>query len=259
MKTSAKLIKFYHQHADAVNELLQKPTPEFHEEDFHALRVHIKKIKAVFSLTDACVKKFKQDKLFKPFKTVFQQAGKVRELQLQVSLMKKYKQDPALKDYYKKLEDDIQKEHQEFFKLVDYKLKNSLIKKVKETLPYLSKVNSSAVRKFLQEKRIHIEELIQKGNPQTEQVHDLRKHFKELFYLQKIFQPKTKRLAIADDFQELVGQWHDHQVISNDLLKDAQNHKLKPEQVKAIMTLQKKISAHAARVFNKIEFAKAIV
>ena len=259
MKTSAKLIKFYRQHADAAIELLQKPTADFHEEDFHTLRVHIKKIKAVFSLTDACVKKFKQDKLFIPFKTVFQQAGKVRELQLQVSLMKKYKQDPPLKDYYKKLEDDIQKEHQYFFKLVDHKLKNSLKKKVKETLPYLKKVNSSAVRKFLQEKRIHVEELVQAGNPHTEQVHELRKLIKELFYLQKIFQPKSKRLSIADDFQELVGQWHDYQVISNDLLKDAQNHKLKPEEVKAIMTLQKKISAQAARLFNKIEFAKAIV
>ena len=259
MKTSAKLTRYYRQHADAVSELLQKPMTDFHEVDFHLLRVHIKKLKAIFSLTGACVINFNHEKLFKPFQTVFRQAGKVRELQLQVSLIKNYKQDPVLTDYYKKLESDIHKEQQEFFNLADDTLKKKLKKKVKETFPYLEKVHATAARKFLREKRTHIEGLIASGAPDQDQVHELRIRIKELYYLQKIFQPKTKRLSIADDFQELVGQWHDYQVISNDLLKDAQNHKLKPEEVKAIMIVQKKISNQAEKLFSKIEFAKAIV
>ncbi|HEY3385529.1 MAG TPA: CHAD domain-containing protein [Saprospiraceae bacterium] len=259
MKTSAKLIKYFLRQSTSVQLLLQKPSLDFSAEDFHMLRVHIKKLKAIFSLTDACVKNLKKDKLFKPFQTVFRQAGKVRELQLQISLLKKYKQDPVLAGYYKKIESDIQKERADFFKLADDKFKRGLKKKTKQSLPYLGKVNSGEVRKFLLEKRNHIEELMKSGKPEVDQVHELRIRFKELYYLQKIFQPKTKRLSIADDFQEIVGQWHDYYVISNDLLKDAQNHKLLPIEVKAIMTLQKKIATHADRLFHKIEFAKAIV
>jgi len=231
---------------------------EFHQEDFHSLRVHIKKIKAIFSLTDACVNSFKQDKYFKTFKTVFQQAGKVRELQLQVSLMRKYKPDPVLTEYYHKLESDIQQEQHDFFSLINRKWKQKLEQNEKKILPLLEKVNARVVREFLFEKREQIENLFQIEKPKEGEIHELRKRIKELYYLEKIFQPKNKRLAIADDFQELLGLWHDYEVIRNDLLKDAQNHKLKPEEVKAIMAVQKKIANQADRLLSKIDFSKAM-
>lgn len=257
VKTSVKLIKYFLGQSASVHLLLQKPSSAFSAEDFHMLRVYIKKMKAIFSLVQSAVKSFDQEKYFTPYKTIFRQAGRVRELQLEQSLISKYKLDPVLAQYYNRLESEIRNEQNAFFGLTDKKLKRKLKKNTTAVIPLMEKVDSSAVKKFLVEKRNIIELLLHGEKTEAGHVHELRKRIKELYYLQKIFQPKNKRLAVADDFQELLGQWHDYDVIREDLLKDAQNHKLKPEEVKAIMKIQKKISSHADRLFRKIEFDKA--
>ena len=124
-------------------------------------------------------------------------------------------------------------------------------------MPFLENVNARCVKKFLSGRKKEIENLLLLEKPQTGQIHTLRKSIKELYYLQKIFQPRNKRLAIANEFQKLLGLWHDYHVISNDLLSDARNHEWRPEEIKAIMAIQKKITGRAAQLFNTIESEKA--
>jgi CHAD domain-containing protein len=257
LKPSKRLTKYFLRQSDRIHQLLKKPIETLEEGDFHLLRVHTKKIKAILNLAEYGVKDFPKEKYFTPYKIIFSQAGKIRELQLQISLMKKYKSQKGLNAYYSRLEKDGLQHHQDFLLLIDKKLKRKLKKSDQKIVPFLKKVDAQVVKDYLSTITNRIRTLLHEEKLNAEQVHDLRKHIKELKYLQKIFQPKNKLLTIPDDFQELIGQWHDYAVISKDLLKDAQHHELKPEEVKAIMSHQKKISNRADQLLAKVEIAKA--
>jgi len=78
MKTSYRLINYFKEHTDAISRLLRESSGDFRPEDFHLLRIHIKKIKAIFSLTAYCVKGFDQWKYFKTKEAIFKRAVDIR-------------------------------------------------------------------------------------------------------------------------------------------------------------------------------------
>ena len=241
---------------DSIMILLRKPAAQFGPKDFHALRVDIKRIKALMFLISANCTDFKRKKQFKPFRKLFRQAGIVRELQLQETILKKYGPEASLTMYFNHMDLELQQEQQLFFKLNNLKIRKPLKTKAKKIVAALGNIKGGFVKKYLQEKRADIRSLLATEILQEHDVHLLRKKVKELYYLQMIFQPENNQLDIADDFQELLGQWHDCQVIRQDLLADAQNHKRPPEEIKAIMALHKKISAQATRLLTKIQTVK---
>ena len=112
---------------------------------------------------------------------------------------------------------------------------------------------------YLLEEQSNIQLLMKADKLAKKDVHNLRKQIKDIFYLQKIFQPKDNRLIVADEFQEMLGQWHDNRVLAKDILKGAKNHKLQPDEVKALMTLRKKILASSDRQLAKIEVTRKTV
>jgi CHAD domain-containing protein len=44
-------------------------------------------------------------------------------------------------------------------------------------------------------------------------VHAFRKELKDIYYLQKMLEKKNHRYARTDEFQELLGKWHDARVL----------------------------------------------
>lgn len=253
MKTTAKLRKYYLQQVDSIEAILRKPGQEFTPEDFHMLRLSIKKIKSVLSFLSFYNPDFDKEKHFKPYEDLFSLAGEVREIQIQQSQLKKYITNPLLAKYFDKLSNDLHDHHTAFTKLVDRKLRKKINSNAKKVATYFEKAAKKLMRQYLLEEQSHIHALLKADNLEKKDVHDLRKKIKDIYYLQKIFQPKNKRLIIADEFQELLGQWHDYRVIAKDILIGAKNHKLLPEEVKALMTLRKNILASSDRQLAKIE------
>lgn len=241
---------------DSILLLLRKPETQFGPRDFHALRVDIKRIKALLSLISAHCEDFRRKKQYKPFRILFRQAGIVRELQLQETILKKYGPEPELTTYFNQLDVELHHEQQLFFNLNSQQLLKSLKAKARKIYASLGEIKGGFVKRYLQEKREDIRSLMTSEILAEHDVHLLRKKIKELYYLQMIFQPENNHLDITDDFQELLGQWHDCQVIREDLLADAQNHKRPPGEIKAIMALHKKISAQATRLLAKIQTVK---
>ena len=80
--------KYLKKRIQAIIALLKRPKRKYWQVTFHQLRIEIKKLDALFDLIDFCAKDFDRDKLFKPFEEIFQQAGKVRDLQIEKNLMK---------------------------------------------------------------------------------------------------------------------------------------------------------------------------
>jgi CHAD domain-containing protein len=253
MKAAAILKKYYHKRVYSIRLLLEKPQENFTEKDFHTLRVEIKRIKAVYALVNACVKNFNRKKNLKPLTTFFRQAGKVRELQLLQAVVKKFKPDPSLNRYFRELTQQSAIEQDKFFTLMGGKLKKDVNGMEKKTAAFFDKVDNKSVLEFLREKRKDILTFFKTEIQDTDHYHELRKQIKELYYLEKIFSPKNKRLVIADDYQELLGEWHDSAVISEKLDQKMHNRKLSPSEIKGLKSLQKKISTRADRLLLKIK------
>ena len=116
----------------ALLSLLETPRKEYTTETFHQLRVEIKKLNAFFDLVDSSSKKFRRKKMIAPFKIIFRQAGKVRDLQIEETNFNKYTQDNELVQYRAKLGKREGKEKKLFFSLISDKTTGQLKKKYKK-------------------------------------------------------------------------------------------------------------------------------
>lgn len=257
MKASSILKHSFLRKSGAVLKLLKKQPADFTHEDFHTLRVHIKHIKVILELIASSCSEFNKTKYFTPYKKLFQLAGKIRELQLQHSAFNIYKADPALNFYNTQLKEREAQASKDFFDLIRKSLFKKLKRYNKKILSFMPAVGPKEIKRQLSRNIQEVEAILQLEKPEKEEYHLLRKKIKSLQFLQKLFLPVKERMILADPFQHLLGQWHDYWLISKDLLKDAQNHKLTPTEVKALMALQKKISNRAARLIEKINSVKS--
>lgn len=259
MKTTAKLRKYYLQQVDSIETILRKPGQEFTTEDFHMLRLCIKKIKAVLSFLSFYDPDFSKEKYYKPYKNLFSHAGEVREIQIQQSQLEKYTSNPLLAKYFDELSNDLRHHEAAFAELIDQKLRKKIKSNAKKVESFFQKAAQKLMTEYLMEEQSRIQQLMKADKLAKKDVHDLRKQIKDIFYLQKIFQPKDNRLVVADEFQEMLGQWHDNRVLAKDILKGAKNHKLHPDEIKALMALRKKILASSDRQLAKIEITRKTV
>lgn len=91
--------KYFKRRKNAITELFKKTASAYTSRNFHQLRVEIKKIDALFELVNYCSKKFHRKENFSPYKIVFRQAGKVRELHIVNTMLKKYLHSDSLSGY----------------------------------------------------------------------------------------------------------------------------------------------------------------
>jgi hypothetical protein len=259
MKTTAKLKKYYLQQVDSIDGLLLKSGEDFTPEDFHMLRLCIKKIKAVLSFLEFYNPDFSKEKYYKPYKNLFSHAGKVREVQIQQSQLKNHSYNPSIAKYLNELSNELRDHHAAFAELVKRKLRKKIKSNAKKVEGFFQEAAKKLMTKYLLEEQSNIQLLLKADKLAKKDVHDLRKQIKDIYYLQKIFQPKDNRLVVADEFQEMLGQWHDNELLAKDILKGAKNHKLQPDEVKALMSLHKKILVSSDRQLKKIELTRKTV
>jgi hypothetical protein len=91
---------------------------------------------ALFELINFCSKDFKRKKLFKPFKLIFRLAGKVRELQVEEAMLKKYFTGNLLTDYRNSLKKLRLQEQENYFTIRNKKFAAQLKKRIAK-LPLL--------------------------------------------------------------------------------------------------------------------------
>jgi CHAD domain-containing protein len=251
MKT---LKKYLRKQKSTINLLLQKPPQFFTPETFHALRVEIKKLNALFDLVNYCHKEFKQKKTFKPFKLIFRQAGKVRELQVEESLLKEHFTFNLLKEFRNHLDKELIKELENFFSITNSELYPILKKKYRKITPLLAKTSKKRTLRYMDKKRAKIEKLLRQNTLKNKQIHILRKRLKEFQYNEKSLNYNNQNSLILnkDIIPELLGEWHDYQITINHLKKVIDSGKINSnennqlENIKATFTLKREL------LFNKI-------
>jgi len=186
MKAKAALEKYFRKRIDSITFLMEKPVQRYTKAYFHNLRLEIKKLHALFDLMDFCSKDFQSEFFFKPFKKIFKQAGKVRELHLQEEGLKRYVLKYSIKNYFNNLKKLRLNEQRTF--LVMKNEKQSTLKwgkYYKSILPYFKGIDKKDVTAYIKYKRKKIETLIAPKALKEKQVHQLRKLFKEFYYISK--------------------------------------------------------------------------
>ncbi len=196
------------------------------KEQLHRLRVAIKKIKAVFKLTNALHKKFKYKKAFAPYRPVFKAAGPIREEQLLDDKLKgliktgKAQQRAAV----------IKRLNQQFRKqIAGFVAGMGQTSKTEDALGSLSgkKVANycSALLKKIQKSWLKLKS--------EKDFHEMRKELKQLQYCVQLLPKKqreeiisSKKLERLDELQDTIGKWHDNVLVLDKL---SQNEEVIPD------------------------------
>lgn len=254
MKLKAKYLK---NRRDAINSILEKPKRLYATATFHKLRVEIKKLNAFFDLIKFCSKDFKQKKTFKPFKLIFNQAGKVRELQVEEAMLKKYFLDNLLTGYRNSLKKLRLQEQKDYFFIANKELASELKKKYRDIVPFIAHIDKKKVKNYMKKKKNKIEKLLSQDTLETPQVHALRKRLKMFNYNTKSLNldKQEKSLANKDVLPELLGKWHDCQVVIKHLKKSMNNIGINPKEVTQCETIEANISSDSQELLNKINAA----
>ncbi|MEJ6979547.1 CHAD domain-containing protein [Pedobacter sp. P351] len=248
------LTKYLENRKDSITALINKPIHTYTSDTFHQLRIEIKKLNAFIDLIKFCAPDFKRKKTAKPFKLLFRQAGKVRELQLQEEMIKKYHPGSSLKNYITGLKRMRLKEEETYFLLLNKKNTDRLKKNFPKIISSLPAVTIKKAHKYLEQKNRAIQKLISQSTQQTNQVHELRKQLKNLNYTMKSLSMETfnKPLSMNDDLPELLGEWHDFQAIIQHLIKSIDAGFVYPKEIVQLEKLKIKLRSISDRLFEKI-------
>lgn len=216
MKTLEKYLK---HRETAIISLLEHPRSKYTPGTIHKIRLEIKKLNALFNLINYCSNDFKLKKTFKPFNKIFQLAGKIRELQLEESMLENFFANNEPNNYKTSLKLLKLKEDVYFFLITDQKFVDLLRRKLGLTSLFLPFVNKNKAKTYLKEQQDLTNQFLSQKTILPQQIHELRKQLKTLKYNGKSLSFKKKYFSKKDVFTELLGNWHDLQVISKRLNK----------------------------------------
>lgn len=252
MTTAAILRKYLRKRFNSISAVLGKPGQRLSVADFHILRVEIKKVKAVFALLHYCSVDFDRKKSFLPWRTLFRQAGRVRELQLELAIVSSFRLTGTAKGYSEGLKSRLKEQKESFYKKVDPKWRKRLEKSVKSMEPFIPYVTKKKLLAFLTYKRKKIKELLEKGKLKETEIHEIRQRMKEFNYLVRLFDIREMAFKRMGDFEEVLGRWHDLAVMTGHLRRSLRSGRLTAEEHTQESTLKQKLAAKTRPLLERI-------
>lgn len=210
-------------------------------EDIHQLRVSIKKLRAIWSLADIMLNgKWKKKKHQKLFKKLFDNAGMIREAQINLGLIAQM-DDSELAEYsahLKKLED---KGLIKLLNQIDRFDTSKLDSLNRELFKHLSKTSEEKILKhtesYISLRFKKIEKLLSKPltNKQLHKIRILLKGIHELFTIIQELDLQNDLSELLEEIKTLnheIGIWHDYTVLNTSLEKF---HQTPSEKVKTVI------------------------
>jgi CHAD domain-containing protein len=215
------LITYLKKRKKNIQLLLKKPALQYTPETFHELRIEIKKWNALLELIHFCSINFKKKKVYKHFKPIFCQAGKIRELQIEEIILKKYFPVIEVKEYSVHLNAIRIKEEALFFLITKTKFLDKIKKQFTETIPFLEKIKKKKIDIYIKKRKRKINAFLKHKNNETIPFHKMRKLLKQFLYTLNLVDIKQQNLLLLkeDLLPDLLGRWHDNQVIIKHLKK----------------------------------------
>lgn len=245
---------YFSKRKSAINLILEKSPKSYIPETFHSLRVEIKKMNALFDLLNYCSKKFKRKKNYSPFKLIFKQAGRIRELQIEQSLLAEQPNSHLLQAYYSHLKKLETKELKRFFAIVNKSFIRKLKKRYNKIIPLVTKASGKRVDQYIDKKRRAITKLMCKTKFKKMQMHTFRKRLKTYLYNEKILicESQNQTLQNKNILSDLLGEWHDYEVVINHIKKGIKLNKTISSETKQLQVTKALLTSKRELLFDKI-------
>ena len=251
MKT---LTRYIEDREIAIQLLMKRPMDKFTAVTFHKLRVEIKKLNAFLHFICFYSNDFKRKKAYKPFKKLFKQAGKVRELQIELKLLKKYKLDNLIIVYSENLRKLLAVEKEIFFSMLKQKFLLKLRKKFLLIYSNIFRIDRITIAQYLEEYKCLFDELKSQQSLNSHQIHEIRKWLKELRYNCKLLSINPQNIPFLNNryLPAFLGQYHDYEIIINHLKLVFQEGKVNFHEINFLEFIIEKLSSDRDTLFNKL-------
>jgi CHAD domain-containing protein len=251
MKTSKPGSGYLKKLRKRIITLLKKSPEKFKDEDYHKLRVEIKKLKAVAGFIQFSHKKFSKKEALKSFKKVYKQAGKIRELQLEASFLKK-NNPQFIERYLSDLDKRIEKEKKKFASVLRKKRRRKTKKSIKGIKLFFQDTDEADSLEFINNERKQITQLTRELPLKPANVHQLRKILKEDFYNRKRMDQPSPKIKAEDDFLELLGSWHDCVVLNNQIGTSILKAETNSAELAELLEINAVVSLQSENLLNEI-------
>ena len=180
---------------------------------FHDLRVEIKKMNAALKLVKFCSPEFPRKRILKPYKELSKSAGEVRELQLEESVIRKLPRGTFAIHYLSVLKDLHGNKKRHFIEIKN-KVKSELHKRELKVIPYADEITALHTAGYFNELKEKCISQMGGEKLKTSLIHKLRMLLKEFLYNIEVILPDAKAsLDKVNRLQDLIGKWHDYNVI----------------------------------------------
>jgi CHAD domain-containing protein len=251
------LTKYFATRERTIRSLLARPSPRWTPATFHALRVEIKKLNALFKLLKFCVDDFDRKQMIRPFKEVFQHAGMVRELQVEEAMLREFFRERTLGEYRRHLWTRRRKEVRDFHALLTTALLGEIDASCEAIPRYLERIEPSELRRCAERTRIQIEALLRQSLMDEAQLHTLRKRLKELGYNRRFLHAGSSAgpNGPKDLLPELLGRWRDSQVSASHLAIAIESGLVSVEESRTLKRVRATVSADGRRLLRMVRSA----
>lgn len=249
------LKKYWNKRVSRVVSLISKKGSNRSASYYHDLRIEIKKIKALFELIHFHNKKFKRRANLHPFKKLFERAGRIREIQMERKMLKRYLQQTRSR--YLAVLLAIQNEYEQSFVQIQFPKIVEDVRSMKKPIgKYFSSIKKKAAEAHVIKMKRKIMKMlsIELGD---KDVHKIRKRLKTLHYNIAQIQASIEILEGKQwaSFLELLGRWHDCEVAILHLKKfigKSKPEKVTMDEVSSILFNLTKEKARLLKRVNKI-------
>lgn len=209
MHPAEQIKKYYAKRILSISELLDKSPDRLTEDDYHDLRVEIKKLKSLVSLLNFSAHHFNKKNSLQPFSVLFRRAGRIRQLQLEAAVLKEFGLYGSTRKYRSALEQQLRLGKRNFTYANGPWMKAKVGDALHSISHFLDKVEREEIKDYLERERSEIHRLLVVRSLAVEDIHLLRKKIKDYLYASRIFEENNEYYKKIDEYQELIGKWHD--------------------------------------------------
>ncbi|WP_026951243.1 CHAD domain-containing protein [Algoriphagus mannitolivorans] len=248
------LSKYFKSRKKALTFLLRYSKRKFSKKAFHRFRVEVKRLNALLQILHRANPKFDFKSVQKAIRKLFKKAGPIREMQLEKDLLSEHKLLDKVPDLKSKLDKEIQKRRNEFFKSRNLARTKKIKKRFRRIQKEIKNQKPLEFTHFIEDLWEEILLMIASGIDPVN-AHLLRKKLKIYQYSLEILGKNNFPIHIPkiEELSSLLGAWHDRDVFLIRVEAEDLIAKVSPDERKIFTGFVESIRQESAEMFQAIQ------
>ncbi|HEU5290161.1 MAG TPA: CHAD domain-containing protein [Cyclobacteriaceae bacterium] len=244
------LRKIKSRYTDCLNEILNTSDDEnASTEAVHELRVNLKRVDALLALLAFSKIKIPHTGL-KAFKALFRTAGKLRAIQVEFDIINKYFDNDSLNpNYLHQLHEAKVKRREQYSAFLEAGPSRSLKQGVKLLKKKVDMLTKKQISRYLKDEKENLWKHLKRSIFREQELHIMRRDLKKYHLNLKITEDADLKV---ETLLELLGEWHDHQIAFDHVVKVIHTGRLTESESEPIKTIKYKLIGDKEVMYEKI-------